>query len=255
MTITKTTISWEYSPRDFFETIYQLDNPNYNLVFENGIACANLYEPYEELPIPFQKEIKEKVLHILKAQMLIKHKYYEIGEQKITQHYDNGRVLNSYTVALEPGVYELKGSPVEFMIKDASGRIIKDSRSDRIAEEKEFIQILASAKKHELLDRMVNSYSAAISDPQNELIHLYEIIESLNRHFGHKNETIRQIGFSDKKIKRLHKLCNAEPLQEGRHRGKTQTLRNATEDELSEARKIARDLIHSFASKISSNLG
>ncbi|HLF62770.1 MAG TPA: hypothetical protein VI603_03420 [Saprospiraceae bacterium] len=248
MTITKTTISWEYHPSDFLEISHQFQYLIYSLIFDRGLACATLSDPSHEIPIAIQKEIKEKVLHILKAQMLIKHKHYEIGEQKITQHYDNGRVLNSYTVAFEPGVYELKGSPVEFMIKDASGRIIKDSRSERIAEEKEFIQILASAKIHELLDKMLTSYSAAISDPANELIHLYELEDGLNRYFGDKQETIRQLGFSKERFDRLHKLCNDVPLSEGRHRGSKTNLRHATDEELFEARTIARDLILAFSS-------
>ena len=46
---------------------------------------------------------------------------------------------------------------------------------------------------------------------------------------------------------RLGQLCNDEPLRQGRHRGKTRVaLRDASEDELFEARRIACDMIVAY---------
>ncbi len=94
---------------------------------------------------------------------------------------------------------------------------------------------------------MLRSYRAAVSDPQDELIHLFEIRDTLADRFGSQEEAIRKLPVSKTKWSRLGVLCNVLPLQEGRHRGRFGVeIRPATEEELAEARSLATELIQAY---------
>ena len=94
---------------------------------------------------------------------------------------------------------------------------------------------------------MLKSYNASVNDPNNELVHLYEIRETLSKKFGGETVTREALGISRNEWSRLGQLANKEPLKQGRHRGKdVGQLRDATEGELKEARTIARALIEAY---------
>ena len=94
---------------------------------------------------------------------------------------------------------------------------------------------------------LLNSYKAAVNDPNNELVHLYEIRDTLSRKFGGKNAACQQINISATQFSRLGLLADKEPLRQGRHRGKNPgALRDATEAELTEARNIARQFVAAY---------
>src|SRR5262245_18724200 len=92
-----------------------------------------------------------------------------------------------------------------------------------------------------LLRNLLQSYSRAVSDPSNELVHLYEIRDALSKHFGEEELARKALGIPNTEWKRLGALANAEPLEQGRHRGRhPDGRRSATQAELHDARQIAR---------------
>lgn len=86
---------------------------------------------------------------------------------------------------------------------------------------------------------------ASVKDPDNELVHLYEIGDALAKKFG---DAVRaKLGITRAQWSRFGRLANNEPLRQGRHRGKNAgNLRDATEGELQEARGIARTMIEAY---------
>ena len=94
---------------------------------------------------------------------------------------------------------------------------------------------------------MLKSYGDAVNDPGNELVHLYQIRDSIAKQFGGESRARNVLGISQRQWSRLGKLANDEPLKQGRHRGKNPgALRDATEEELREARSIARELVEAY---------
>lgn len=130
-----------------------------------------------------------------------------------------------------------------------SGVAIRDDRRDRIERRK---YLAAKAGKHignGILDSVLRSYMAAVNDPGNELIHLYEIRDALGTLFGGETGAIKMLGISHSRWSVLGRLANNEPLREGRHRGQNPGgLRNATEGELNCARDIARSMVEGYIS-------
>jgi len=131
---------------------------------------------------------------------------------------------------------------------DKDGNIIANSKRDRIEKEKRLAELIASyLHRDTLLASLLRSQTAAVHDPDNELVHLYEIRDALGKKFGGEPAARTALGFSGAKWSRLGNLCNEEPLRQGRHRGKTgESLRDATEGELIEARGIALAMIEAY---------
>jgi hypothetical protein len=251
MLITKTILQFQYKPIDFLEAPFQYSDTKYTLIFASGNAEAILSDPYDIIPETLQREIKNKVLSILSARMLFKHEFFELDSVNTQKHYADGSISTSRTIEGKASIIKLKSYAPDIILKDSAGRIIKDTKAERIAEEEALMRLIAdSADRHPLINKFLESYKSAVSDPPNELVHLFEILDGLKSNYGTKEEAIKQLGLSEPRWNRLHVLSNNEPLKEGRHRGSKKSLRHASYEELSEARKIAHEMIQAFVSKI-----
>jgi pimeloyl-ACP methyl ester carboxylesterase len=88
------------------------------------------------------------------------------------------------------------------------------------------------------------SFNALGKDPDNELVHLYEIRDALTERLP---DARTKLGITRSEWSRFGQLANDEPLRQGRHRGtNVGNLRDATEGELQEARRIARKMIEAY---------
>jgi hypothetical protein len=95
--------------------------------------------------------------------------------------------------------------------------------------------------------RLLRSYRSAVADADDELIHLYEVLDTLVSAFGSQTEALRWLGQPKQKWSRLGRLCNVLPLRQGRHRGRVgEALRSASEEELAEARDLSTTFIESY---------
>lgn len=134
------------------------------------------------------------------------------------------------------------------MVSDKNGNVISDSRRDRIEKKKSLAKLASThCAADGLLRVMLRSYDAAVCDPNNELVYLYEIRDALAAKFGDEHSARAALAVTKSEWSRLGQLCNNEPLRQGRHRGKTgEVLRDATENELVESRNIARIMIEAY---------
>ncbi len=62
------------------------------------------------------------------------------------------------------------------------------------------------------LRSVVASYSRSISDPSNELVHLYEVRDALKKHYGGEDAARVALNITEADWKRLGVLANVEPL-------------------------------------------
>jgi len=136
---------------------------------------------------------------------------------------------------------------VDIQIPNADGTMLVDTRRDRIASRIALGRRAAVYIDDPTANAILRSYSAAVADPRNELVHLYEIREALSTRFVGEQSTRAAVGTSAHEWSMLGRLACIEPLLQGRHRGKhTGTLRPATPEELAEARKIAREMVEGY---------
>jgi hypothetical protein len=176
--------------------------------------------------------------------LLLTHRAYELSRSTMTRVNPGGR--REIFCEPETGRFVISGSTVDFRVTDNEGSVIADSKRDRIEQKKSLGELIASHCSEDiLLPLLLRSYQAALRDPNNELVHLYEIRDALSGRFG--SDTRTALDISRPKWSRFGCLCNDEPLRQGRHRGRTGgALRDATEGELIEARDVARVMIEAY---------
>lgn len=146
----------------------------------------------------------------------------------------------------------MKVTAPDLKVISADGAVISDTKAERITSETLFVtSITPKLALSPVLRAMVKSYHQAALDPGNELVHLYEIRDTICMYYGNENEARIALGIPRSEFSSLRRLANDEPLREGRHRGrKIEEMRPATQEELAEARRIAVQIIKAFAGVI-----
>ncbi len=130
--------------------------------------------------------------------------------------------------------------------------VISDSKQERLGKQKWFAEAVAKYRSEDnCLDQMLRSYQKALEDPQNELVHLYEIRDALSAQFKNKKNTIKHLGITNKDWDIIGDIANSRPLEQGRLRGKSVgNLRPAEKNELETARKAASNLVEKYLTYI-----
>ena len=237
-----------YSPPDYFNGIVRISGEGYDIVIAEGKATTRV-NPHFYDQNPSLRHMAEDSIHarFLAAQLESRRPFKLSKIFRASRLHANGR--NDVTVYVsEPARAICRATTAGVVITDGHGVVFYDSRKECVEKREALGELIA---KHSPLDPVVgvllNSSKAAIDDPSNALIHLYEIRDAVAKRFGGEVGACNSLGISRRKWSRLGKLANEEPLEEGRHRGKfLSDLRNATEAELSEAWTIARELVENY---------
>jgi hypothetical protein len=246
--ITTTTVEFTYTPANFLESPITQSRSDYDLEVSEGSAKATLAAVQDPVPDELIAAIRAHVDSILGARQLLTHQPYELDERPRTAQIKSDGNRN---VSLHMGVNTLivEGYAPDRVVKDATGNVIQDTRAERIVEHQAFItRFSEAAMKDPLVGELRKSYTAAVNDPSNELIHLYEIREALKKRYGNDERAARQgLGMTTAEWKVLGRLGDAVPIKQSRHRGAyVGALRPATQEELRDARAAARRLIEAF---------
>jgi hypothetical protein len=157
-------------------------------------------------------------------------------------------------IFLEDLVITMSMEAPDIIVKDKYGNVISDSRKERIEKKKKLAELAEKYRqKDSVVGSLLNSYNGAVNDPDNELVHLFEIREAITKKFGKESDAKRTLGIIRTQWSRFGKLANDEPLKQGRHRGKNPgVLRDATDVELREVRGIALNLIEAYLNYLES---
>lgn len=244
----RTEIEWNYTPADFFEAPYRTSRADYELLLEGGVARATLRVP-QEIDAGLQKRITSDVAAVLRSRQLLTHRPFQLHAPRVLQVRGGKR---NTVVSLRSAEAVTVGMSVDAVVTDSTGNVIADTRAERIRSQTDFIDAVApKAARSPVLISLLESYSRAVEDPANELVHLYEIRDAIVKHHGNEQAARTTLGISSGEWSRFGKLANAEPVEEGRHRGRHPSGRRpATREELAEVRATASRLIEAFARTI-----
>ena len=154
---------------------------------------------------------------------------------------------NNYTLFVESIPFELSFGDVHFLVKDAAGNSIKDTKAKKQQSTLEFAELSAKHGNDFTVSKLLQAYTASIKDPANEFVHLYEIKDALRTRFGKESIAKTKLGISDDDWKPIGKFPNDPSMKQGRHRGLSEdVLRDATQEELRVARQIAENIILAY---------
>ncbi len=239
-------LAWTFSPPDYFEEPLNISCHGCTISIADGKAEAKIdSDLYDADPSIRQRLHDDLNGRFLGAQMLT-HRAYELsGSTRTVVHPDGHKDI----------FVELKGvsgvvfaGTLDVRVTDANGNVVSDSRRDRIERKKTLAELVAKHYSTDvLLASLLRSDDAAVRDPDNELVHLYEIQEALRMRFGSGLAARAALGISSSQWSRMGRLCNDEPLKQGRHRGAAAgMLRDASRGELTEVREIALAMIEGY---------
>ncbi len=238
-------LEWTFTPTDYFEEPVDFPCDYGSIHVASGKAevrvPADLYPPDHCLRNQLHMELDA----IFLAAQVLSHKPYDLSKPGLSKLHPDGR-KNSW-VFPESCTMAINGGCADFVYKDAAGNVVRNTKEERIQRRNGFIQLAARHLNNALALVLLRSYSAAVNDPRNELVHLYEIRDALSRQFGGEAAARSAVNITKAEWSRLGQLANNEPIIQGRHRGKSLgSLREATAAELSEAREIAYKMIESY---------
>jgi hypothetical protein len=240
-------ITWTFTPAEIFDQDLQVQENGYTLTISHGRAVAEFapgaYEANPGIREDVQRDLENRLLGV----QLVEFKAYTLNGPTTVQVQADG-TRNTIIQMHGQQMMASFGIP-DVLITNPSGEVVVDTRKARIERKaKAASQIANLAKSDFLLAHLLRSHRSAVNDPENELVHLYEVWDALKTELGGQNNACTLLGVPESERSRFGEVCNELPLLQGRHRGKTAAkagveLRDATERELSDARNFAQKLI------------
>lgn len=236
-------LEWTFSPSDYFEQEFNLSLEGVTISIGDGVAEARVDQAIYQQDISLQEKLHEHLFQAFRGAQLIALEPFELSGPAKTEIRADGKRI----VYLEPLAFSasVKAS-VDVVIHKADGTII-DTKAERLAQKREFGELVQKHSSDRYLMRMLRSINSALTDKDNFLVYLYEILDSLTLKFNTKNQALATLSLTKNSWSRLGFLANQEPLQEGRHRGKAVVgLRPATQMELDECMSITREFVVAY---------
>jgi len=239
-----TRLEWRYSPKTFLEEPVFCEFKYGTVKIDDGVAVAMVdHEAFIGAKDLMLDEAAEVINSHLSAVCLETHQDYKLSGPGRTDIREDGSGTLFIEAKAATAVFSASPAKVDFVSTNEDGSVTDTTkeRLDKKALHASLIRSDPAAKQ------MLNSFRASKSDPHNELVHLYEIRDALCEELGSAKKAKQYLGIVNKEWDKLGKLaCNGE-IKQGRHRGwKIGLLREATEEELAEARSLAQSFIKKY---------
>lgn len=238
--------TWAFSPPDSFEQEFTVEIDGYVLHVVVGSAQVEIDTDAFEADRAVVDRIHDVLKDYLVAVELVTGFSTTLGRpERETLREDGKRVV--YAEMMSLGCATSFGRP-DVVERDVAGNVVRDTRQERIDGIKSLGERIAAQRQEDgTLVKLVASFRAAMRDPSDELVHLYEIADALKSRFKRHRELQDRIGIDPEAWGRFERMCNDRELRQSRHRGlATRALRDATPAELQEARSLARKMIDGY---------
>ncbi len=235
----KIEIEWQYAPPGYFEEKIIWERKNCLIEIEAGHITARMSaDLFDSEPGLRDSLTKELNYYFLGAQ-LIRRQAFDIHGGAINRVWPDGR---RDTTLVVHAAYQMMITDHADIISTNDKGVVHDTRRDRIEAAKNLAELSACyCETDPTARKILDSFDDAVRDPGNELVYLYEVWEALGQKFGSQGKAKAALHI-DQWRRLRHLACNL-PLNQGRHRGLfAARLRDATAEELDEARTIARDM-------------
>lgn len=238
-------IRWQFAPESIFEEPLTLEHQNFRVTIDAGTVVADVPIPDGQTKSGLRVTVEAYVHSLFQGVQLVDHVRCQVSAPSLSVLHEDGS--RNYIIECQTGTYEVRGGRADLRYTNSDGEVV-DTRRDRIERKQRLSQAAAKYGPNDVaLARMLRSYQASTVDKTDELIHLYEVLDTLKSTFGNQQNALKQLGVSKADWSRLGQICNHLPLLQGRHRGDVgQALRSASEDELIEARKLTAGLIETY---------
>ena len=239
-------LEWKYTPEKYFEEPICFKDEGFKLSISDGIALARI-DPYFYSK---NKGIKEQLTNLIEnrlhARQIMFHEKFTLSKASRSDLRKDG--AKNVFVELDSLVMSSSIGSVDIIVQDKEGNIVSNTKQDRMDKQNWFADTIDKYRSIDpTLDQMLRSYHQSVHDPADELVHLYEIRDALSSRFGNTDKALKNLRITKKEWDIIGDLANAQPFEEGRHRGKSAgLLRPAGDHELNIARECARNLVEKY---------
>ena len=244
----KVILEWSFAPPTYFEDEWSFSFETCDVKVSAGKVEATLDAVAHDADPAIRARLDAELQGRFLGGQLNNSQPYTLSRGATIRLHPDGR--REISVLLESVVFAVASiGSVDFLRTDSAGNVIEDTKRARIEARKALAERAASARRGDrALDSVLHSYHASLREPEVSLVRLYEIKDAICSVFGGAKPTCVALGLSDSCWDRLHELCNNMPLKQGRHLGtkKIDDRRDATENELREARGIAKTMIEKY---------
>lgn len=239
-------LEWKYSPETYLEEPILIPFAGGDLEIKDGVAIARIDPELYHADSTIREALTRQIESRLHAVMIMTHKDFELSKPFRADIRQDGK--RNHFIEVDSCVMTMSVGRVDLIVQDKHGNIVLDSKRERLDKQKRFA-FLVDKHRHSdaTLDQMLISYQESVKDPDDELVHLYEIRDCLSEKFGAKKNAIQKLGITTVEWDEIGELANSLPLKQGRHRGKAAgALRDAEIAELEKARKTVAYLIEKY---------
>lgn len=244
---------WNYEPKDYFEDTFIIEYDNCTIEIKSGIAKAQIspihIDNADEIINKLNQDLESRFLAV---QVMTHQKFKLCKPSRYDLRKDGTKHIY---LQVEDIVCLSDCSPIDIIIRDKDGNLISDTKQERIDKKKWFSETSAKYRcKNHTLNQMLNSYSSSVSDPNNELVHLYEIRDAVSKEFGGESNSRSKLDITKNEWSDFGLIANKKPLLQGRHRGNNAgALREAEVSELGTVRKIASKMVENYLIYLENN--
>ncbi len=239
-------LEWKYSPKTYLEEPILIEFEAGELKIGDGVAIATINPKAFYVEESIRDELTRKIECRLHAIQIMTHKDFELSKPYRINIEEDGK--KNYFLEAESCIVTTSVGTVDIIVHDKNGNVISDSKRERLDKQHKFATLVDKHRNYDpTLDQILKSYQQSVKDPNDELVHLYEIRDALSNKFGSKAKAIKVLRLTEERWDEIGKLANNLPLNQGRHRGKAVgALRDADLTELEIARKSAVNLIEKY---------
>jgi len=214
----KIEIEWNYTPTSYFEEQIIWEREGYSIEIKDGHITARMNADVFDSQPGFRDSLTRTLKYYFLGAQLIRQQAFEIHSGgAINRMWPDGR--RDTALVIQSAEQIITAENVDLVSQDDKG-VVHDTRRDRIDTTKNLAELSA---RHSTTDRtarkMLHSFDAAVRDPENELVYLYEVWDALQTKFRGEKNARKALGICRSARSRLTHLANNEPLNQGRHRG------------------------------------
>lgn len=237
-------IEWTYSPTDFIEQPRLIRHTHSDLTIEKGKVTAKIDLASGDPRPTHRSELDIYLNNLFIGVQLQSHKRFELSPSSVYCERPGGGRDIFVEVSELVMVADIHA---DLEITDKDGKIIADSRAERIKRTESLADLAAKhADTDKTAQKILQSYHTAMNDRNDLFVHLFEIKDALMTRFAGDDKARRTLKIPTPNWSALGRLSNNEPLKQGRHRGRKSELRNARKEEIDEGMTAARMMVENY---------
>jgi hypothetical protein len=241
-----------YTPANYLEEPVELEGTDCTATITDCRIEVSFHEP-ELLPdADRQAAVSREVNQVFNTHMILTGRSAEVSALTLKRRRPDGKAESWVSVSVSSCLSEASVCSPDIITTDAGGNVVRDTKAERLADEKAFREQCLRHAEDLLLKELMASFRQAIADPADQMMHFYEIRDALSRHFGGDKEARKVLGLTSKEWSDFGRITNDEPIEQSRHRGNHPVRRPATEEEMARIIDVARRMIRAYIDRLDS---